>query len=62
MEAPPPHKFAYSVKEVADGLGITRPTVYRLIGEGKLRTVNAGVRRLIPADALAEYLAGDDAA
>ena len=54
----PVERAAYSIDEVAEALGISRPMVYKLVAEGRLRFVPAGARRLIPAAALEELLAG----
>lgn len=52
-------RLMYPVKEVAFQLGGVSPRyVWSLIEDGKLRTVKLGRRRLVPHDALAEYLAG----
>ncbi len=52
-------KLAYSVLESCAALGITRPTLYGLIADGRLRTIKVGARRLIPATELHRLLAGD---
>lgn len=54
-------KMAFSVLEACTALGITRPTLYGLIADGRLRTVKIGARRLIPTTELDRLLAGDDA-
>lgn len=53
-------KLAYSILETCAALGITRPTLYKLISDGRLRTVTIGTRRLIPATELDRLLAGND--
>lgn len=59
---------ALSIKEAAQACGLSRATLYRLIAEGKLRTLKVGARRLVPTraidallnfDAPAEARAGD---
>jgi excisionase family DNA binding protein len=52
--APPPPlthdrtpRLAYSIKDAATALGISRATLYRLINVGELRTLRIGGRRLI---------------
>ena len=51
---------AYRPNQVANGvLPFGRTTVFRMIREGKLRTIKVGRARLIPADAIAEFLASD---
>jgi excisionase family DNA binding protein len=58
LDKPVPKK-AYSMQEGCDALGITRPTMYKLISEGKVRTVMVGRRRLIPVAELDQLLAFD---
>jgi excisionase family DNA binding protein len=53
-------KIAYSMAEACAALTISRPTLYKLIAEGRLRTVMLGGRRVVPAEALEQLLAGDD--
>jgi excisionase family DNA binding protein len=50
---------AYSVEEVRRALGIGRNTIYDMIAMGKIQSVKAGRRTLIPATALERYLAGE---
>lgn len=50
---------AYSVDQTCIALGVSKPTVYKLIEQGRLRTVSVGRRRLIPATELARLLEGD---
>jgi len=38
-------------------LGVGRSTVYGEIGAGRLRSIKVGRRRLVPAGAVAEYIA-----
>lgn len=57
-EAQPPTRLLYPVNEVAGLLGgVTPRYVWSLIEHGRLRTVKIGRRRLIPHDALAQFLA-----
>lgn len=46
-----------AVSEAARRLGLGRTTVYAEIAAGRLRTVKAGRRRLVPVAALDEYVA-----
>ncbi len=46
----------YSVEEAAEALRLSRSRIYELIRSGKLRTVKAGRRRLVPVAALAEFV------
>ena len=47
----------YDVGEAASALGIQRSKLYGLIAAGELRSVKVGRRRLIPAGAVAEFIA-----
>jgi len=47
----------YRVDEAAEALRLSRSQVYELIRSGQLRTVKAGRRRLVPVEALVEYVA-----
>lgn len=49
---------AISVDEAAIQLGIGRSLAYELIREGRLRSVRAGNRILVPISALEEFLSG----
>lgn len=41
--------MSYSVRDVAELLGIGKTTIYKLIGEGQLTRIKIGARTLIPA-------------
>ena len=45
-------------EEVAAALGVGRTAVFELMRTGELRSVKIGKSRRIPADAVAEYVAG----
>jgi len=45
-----------STTDAARRLAIGRSALYGLIAEGELRTIKVGRRRLVPADALAEFV------
>ena len=45
------------VPEAAEALRLSRSALYELIRSGQLRTVKCGRRRLVPVDALTEYVA-----
>ena len=51
----------YSVDEAAVALRLSKSVLYELIWSGRLRTVKAGRRRLVPVGALAEYVASLEA-
>jgi excisionase family DNA binding protein len=53
-------KMAYSVDEVCEALGLSRPSVYDLIRSGMLRSKKLGGRRVIPVTELERLLAADD--
>lgn len=46
----------YRVEEAAEVLRIGRTVVYELIRCGALRTVKVGTRRLVPVEAVREYV------
>ncbi|WP_329258706.1 helix-turn-helix domain-containing protein [Actinoallomurus sp. NBC_01490] len=50
-------KALYRVNEVIEILSLSRSTVYELIRSGRLRTVKEGGTRLVPAGAIADYVA-----
>ena len=50
-------KFAFSLKEAGQVLGLSRSTLYKLIGEGRIPTIRVGGRRLIEKTALEWFLA-----
>ena len=53
---PPDIAIAYRVNDAAKVAGLSRSSLYNLIGEGKLSSVLVAGRRLIPADALRDLL------
>lgn len=56
----PPERATYTVREVADALGIGMVSVYRLLKEGQLRRVKLFRRTVVPVKdvlALVERLA-----
>jgi excisionase family DNA binding protein len=46
-----------TVEEAADRLGVGRSTMYGLISDGDVESVQIGRLRRVPADALPEFLA-----
>ncbi len=54
-------KLLLDVDSVAERLSLGRTVIYRLIGDGSLRSIKVGKRRLIPVDALAEFVANQQA-
>ena len=52
---------AFGIQDVMERLGgVTRPTVYRFLHSGELRSFRLGTRRLVSADALAEFVRGGE--
>jgi excisionase family DNA binding protein len=51
-------KRAFHVNEAISAYGLSRTTIYKLIKEGRLRTVKVAGRRLIPRDSLEALLQG----
>ena len=49
-------KLAYSVAEAARALGVSRPTVYRLLDRPDFPKVRVGTRVIIPCDLFAAWL------
>ncbi len=53
----PTGQALYRIPEAMRLLGLSRSVIYKLIGSGRLRSVKEGTTRLIPAEAIAEYVA-----
>ena len=49
-------RWLYRVPVAAEALGISRSSLYLLIQNGELETVTVGRRRLVPADAITDYV------
>ncbi len=49
---------ALRVNEAVAAYRLSRSTIYKLMGSGKLRTVKVGGRRLIPTDVLEALING----
>jgi excisionase family DNA binding protein len=47
-----------SIKQAVYELGVSRTAVYELIAAGKIKTVKIGRRRLIPSEAIGDFVAG----
>jgi len=54
--APPTQKRTLTVEEAAAQLGIGRTVCFGLVASGALRSLKVGRRRLIPAEAVDEFL------
>jgi excisionase family DNA binding protein len=50
-------KQLYRIADAMDILSLSRSRIYELIRSGRLRTVKEGRTRLVPASAIAEYVA-----
>lgn len=53
-------KLAYSVKEFAQAVGISRNHAYALLRGGKLKAVCAGSRWVIPVRSVGRWLEGHE--
>lgn len=53
--------MSYSVRDVAEMLGLGRTTVYRLMSEGHLTRIKVGARTLIPAADVSALMAAGQA-
>lgn len=54
--APPPYSELLTVKEIAERLKISRPTVYRMFSSGRLRFVSVGAHRRVTGEELQCYI------
>ena len=54
-------KFGFSIAETEVASGLSRATLYRLVAAGKLRTVQHGRRRIVPADEIARLTGSERA-
>jgi len=51
-----PAKLLYDVEDVIQIVGLGRSKLYQYLLSGELRSVKAGRRRKIPADAIPEFI------
>lgn len=49
-------KLAYRISEAVVASGLSRSTLYQLIGSGRLKSVKIGGRRLISGESLKELV------
>jgi excisionase family DNA binding protein len=54
---PLPERLAFSPREAAEALGVSRETIYRLLARGKLRASPFLRHKLIPKAELQRFLA-----
>jgi excisionase family DNA binding protein len=59
MKNPVPvnERLNVSVKEATQIIGIGRSRLYQIINAGELRTIRIGKRRLVPVDAIRDFVA-----
>lgn len=50
------NRKTYKINEVAQSLGLSRTTIYKLIGQGKLRRIKIGATTLIAAESVDDLL------
>jgi excisionase family DNA binding protein len=55
--AQPPEKQLYRIRDAMVVLSMSRSVLYEQIRSGRLRSVTQGRSRLIPASAIADYVA-----
>jgi excisionase family DNA binding protein len=60
--APASEKLAYTIQQAAELSSLCRSSIYRQMELGALSSVKIGKRRLIPAQALRDWLARAQAA
>ncbi len=53
-------KLAFSIDEATEVLPVSRDLINDLIRTGRLRSVKVGRRRIIPADAIYDFLHPDE--
>lgn len=51
------NRLLYSIPDAADQLSVSARVLERLIADGEVETVKIGRRRLVPAEALVDYIA-----
>ncbi len=53
---PDDNRLTLSVEEVADQLGVSKPTAYGLINDGTIRSIKIGRKIIVPRDAVTDFL------
>jgi excisionase family DNA binding protein len=56
MANPDPGRRAWRVDDLSKAIGLSKSTLYSAMGDGRLRSIKVAGRRLIPADAVDEFL------
>src|ERR1700683_4775127 len=54
-----PGRLAWPIPEGAQRAGVSRSTIYKLSGQGKLRLIKIAGRRLIPESEIVRLVAGE---
>jgi excisionase family DNA binding protein len=49
-------RLLYAIPDAADKLSVSSRVLERLIADGEVETVKIGRRRLVPSEALADYI------
>jgi excisionase family DNA binding protein len=55
----PERPLGYSIDKAVAASGLSRATIYRLIGEGQLKATKIGSRTVIPASSLLALIEGN---
>lgn len=50
------NKLSYTIREAISATGLGKTTPYKLIGDGRIRSVKVGTRTLVPASDLRALL------
>jgi excisionase family DNA binding protein len=56
MSEVPVGRICYAVREAATLMGVGKNLIYREISGGRLRTAKMGKRRIVPVEAIREWL------
>jgi len=49
-------RLSYTIPDAATAIGVSRSTLYELIGAGEIRTFKVGTRTLVPASELVAFI------
>ncbi len=55
------HNASYTISGAVEVMGLSRPTIYREIAAGRLRTFHVGRRHYVSDDAIREYILAREA-
>lgn len=56
MTNPDRGRRAWRVDDLSKAIGLSKSTLYKAMSDGRLRSIKVAGRRLIPADAVEEFL------